>query len=410
MPLPYPAGLRPVRRGFFMNGPRVANRNEAVALLHHLMSIITSLTASKPHYEVLDGLRGVAATLIVVYHLCEACGIMFGHGYLAVDFFYALSGFVIAYAYDDRWKQMSVATFLKRRIIRLHPMVIMGTTLGLVFYYFGKSAAFPFIGTYPWWSVLLLYVYCCLMLPMPNCWDLRGWQDYNSFNGNIWSLTWEYVANLAYALGLRRLATRWLAVLVTLAGVMTLGLTLNVDPLGLLTGRVGTPFSVNGGWSLTGAELYVGLVRILFPFTVGMLLARLDWRLCIRNSFVRSSLLIVAVLLMPQLSGLANGIYEAVAILLLIPLIVSIGAGTQPGPSRSYALCHFLGEISYPLYITHMPYVYMLLAWKSNNPGASTGELVTMAVLLFLAAIATAYACLKLYDLPLRQWLKEKWH
>ena len=134
---------------------------------------------SKPRYEILDGLRGVAAIIVLVYHLCEGCGIVLGHGYLGVDFFYALSGFVVGYAYDDRWGKMSIGGFFKRRIVRLHPMVIMGGLLGLCFYYFGACEVFPFIGQSPWWVVLLLFLYTNLMLPMANAWDIRGWQDFN---------------------------------------------------------------------------------------------------------------------------------------------------------------------------------------------------------------------------------------
>ena len=87
---------------------------------------------TKPHYDILDGLRGVAAITVVWFHLFEAYATShldqrINHGYLAVDFFFMLSGFVIGYAYDDRWKKkMSVKDFLKRRLIRLHPMVVMG--------------------------------------------------------------------------------------------------------------------------------------------------------------------------------------------------------------------------------------------------------------------------------------------
>ena len=107
--------------------------------------------ASKPRYEILDGLRGVAAVLVVAYHLFETyfhCGAdqPINHGYLAVDFFFALSGFVIGYAYDDRWDRMTTWNFFKRRLVRLHPMVIFGTLVGAVFYYFGASADFPLIG------------------------------------------------------------------------------------------------------------------------------------------------------------------------------------------------------------------------------------------------------------------------
>ena len=95
--------------------------------------------ASKPRYEILDGLRGVAAMLVVAYHLFET---YYGgkpdqpinHGYLAVDFFFVLSGFVIGYAYDDRWDRMSTWSFFKRRLIRLHPMVIFGTLFGAICY------------------------------------------------------------------------------------------------------------------------------------------------------------------------------------------------------------------------------------------------------------------------------------
>ena len=96
------------------------------------MNMQNSYLTSKPHYEILDGLRGVAAAMVVAFHLLEAhsggnhLNQIINHGYLAVDFFFMLSGFVIGYAYDDRWNRMSTGTFFKRRLIRLQPMVIMG--------------------------------------------------------------------------------------------------------------------------------------------------------------------------------------------------------------------------------------------------------------------------------------------
>lgn len=97
---------------------------------------------SKPHYELLDGLRGVASLLVIWYHVFEGFATSpldqrFNHGYLAVDFFFILSGFVIGYAYDDRWKKtMTVGNFFKRRLIRLHPMVVIGCVLGAISYYY----------------------------------------------------------------------------------------------------------------------------------------------------------------------------------------------------------------------------------------------------------------------------------
>lgn len=112
------------------------------------MNTRTTYLASKPHYEILDGLRGVAAVMVIIFHLFEAHAggshltQIINHGYLAVDFFFMLSGFVIGYAYDDRWNRMTVGTFFKRRIIRLHPMVIMEALWALPFSIFRSRLVF----------------------------------------------------------------------------------------------------------------------------------------------------------------------------------------------------------------------------------------------------------------------------
>src|ERR1700710_2350874 len=119
---------------------------------------------TKSHYEILDGLRGVASLLVVAFHVFETFngGSRFkqiiNHGYLAVDFFFLLSGFVVAYAYDDRWGKMSQWEFYKRRLIRLQPMVIMGSIIGAALFYFQKAPAFPLIAGTPPWKVLLYMV------------------------------------------------------------------------------------------------------------------------------------------------------------------------------------------------------------------------------------------------------------
>ena len=134
--------------------------------------------ASKPRYEILDGLRGVAAMIVVGFHLFETYSAgpdhqILNHGYLAVDFFFVLSGFVIGYAYDDRWNKMRTWDFFKRRLIRLHPMLVIGTVLGALLFYLGDSANFPLIGTTPWWKVVALTLFCCTMLPAAKSWDIR---------------------------------------------------------------------------------------------------------------------------------------------------------------------------------------------------------------------------------------------
>ena len=113
----------------------------------------TELNA-KPHYLILDGLRGIAAILVVFFHLFEAHSSghldqVINHGYLAVDFFFVLSGFVVGDAYDDRWNKMTIGAFFKRRLIRLQPMVVMGMFIGAVFFFFGSDAMFPGIDRLP---------------------------------------------------------------------------------------------------------------------------------------------------------------------------------------------------------------------------------------------------------------------
>jgi len=135
---------------------------------------LASDSQSKNHYEVLDGLRGVAALLVVAFHTLEPndYGIRFNqiinHGYLAVDFFFLLSGFVVAYAYDDRWPRMSQWDFYKRRLIRLQPMIILGSLIGAAFFYSQRGTVFPLIAMTPPWKMLLVMLLGCTLLPHPS--------------------------------------------------------------------------------------------------------------------------------------------------------------------------------------------------------------------------------------------------
>ena len=375
------------------------------------------LLSSKPRYEVLDGLRGVAAIMVVLFHLGETYGAspseqMINHGYLAVDFFFLLSGFVIGYAYDDRWQKMSLTEFFKRRLIRLHPMVIMGTLIGAALYGFGTCDTFHLIGTVEWWKVALCFVMGCLMIPCSTGLDIRGWGETNSFNGPNWTLTWEYAANILYAVVLRFLPKWILALLVCLAAVCTLDLALNWNIFGLLTAeRAAQMYTVIGGWSLTPEQLYIGATRLSFPFLCGLLLSRIGRFITLRNGFFICSAAIIATLSVPHIGSepnVANGAYNALVILIFFPIILLMGAGSSIKSSRGKALCNFLGEISYPLYITHYPILYLQMSWAWNNPDAPTFLHIMTAVGSVLLALGIAYGCMKLYDLPLRKLLSDK--
>ena len=374
--------------------------------------------ASKPRYEILDGLRGVAAVLVVLFHLLETYSNgqstqIINHGYLAVDFFFVLSGFVIGYAYDDRWDKMTTWGFFKRRLVRLQPMVIMGTVVGACFYLFGQGDGFPLIGNVPGWKVLLAFVMGCLMIPCGAGMDIRGWGEMNSFNGPNWSLTWEYVGNILYALVFRRLPKIGLAILAAAAAFCTLDLCLDWNVFGLLTeGHAGHRYTVIGGWSLTSEQVYIGLTRLFYPFIIGLLISRIGKFIKVKNGFWWCSLILAVLFSIPCVGGadnVLNGVYNATCILILMPLVVMMGAGSHIKGEKSAKVCNFLGEISYPLYITHYPLMYMQMNWAWSHPDAPAYAHVMVCIGCFLLSIGIAYACLKLYDIPVRKWLTEKW-
>lgn len=371
------------------------------------MAQATAYLASKPHYEILDGLRGVAALMVIVFHLFEAHAggnhfiQIINHGYLAVDFFFMLSGFVIGYAYDDRWDRMSIGAFFKRRLIRLHPMVVMGSLVGGALFYFQAAPCFPQIAGTPVAKLVAIMLLGCTLLPLPLKWDVRGWTEMHPLNGPAWSLYYEYIANILYALVVRRFSKTLLWIFVVLAACATTHHLLTT-PMGDMV----------GGWALNLEQQKNGLIRLLYPFFGGLLLFRMGWIMPrIKHAFLYSSLLIVLVLSLPRIGGeenvWANGLYEALCIIFIFPLIVSIGAGGRLTGKHSSRICKFLGDISYPIYITHYPIVYVYTAWVSRND-ATMAEGAPYMLLVFVAAVALAYACLRLYDLPLRNWLTNR--
>ena len=174
----------------------------------------SDILKTRQHFEILDGLRGIAALAIVIFHFMEWVFTdpgknIIGHGFLAVDFFFCLSGFVIGYAYDNRIEEMGVMNFFKSRLIRLHPLVILGAVLGILSFFFD-----PFSNQselYSTGKLILLFICTVFLIPFPVMED----RAFNLFglNAPLWSLFWEYVANIIYAFILCKINRRYLAVL-----------------------------------------------------------------------------------------------------------------------------------------------------------------------------------------------------
>lgn len=367
---------------------------------------------TKVHYELLDGLRGVAALLVIWYHVFEGFAFAGGglietlnHGYLAVDFFFMLSGFVIAYAYDDRLRQsMTLRQFFRRRLIRLHPMVIIGALVG--------TLTFCLQGCVQWngtqvalSSVLTALLFALFLIPaapgMPR--EVRGNGEMFPLNGPSWSLFFEYIGNLLYALFIQRFSTRTLTIWVALTGV---GLTVFALSDAAGYGSIGV------GWTLNGVNFIGGLLRMLFPFSMGMLLSRRFKPVRIKGAFWLCGLCLIVLFAVPFIPGTEpvclNGIYEVCCILFAFPTIVWLGASGATTDRHSTRLCKFLGDISYPVYIVHYPIMYLFYAWLIEHKLYTLADTWPIALGVFLLNIALAYACLKLVDEPVRKRLSDR--
>lgn len=354
------------------------------------------LTAQgKPHYEVLDGLRGTAAVMVVLFHIMGMPiawadkGQGLHHAAMAVDFFFGLSGFVIAYAYDGRWTRMSVRAFVGLRLIRLHPLVLLGAVLGLISFLFDPFAANQKLIPLP--VVLGDFALACLMLPYPVL--PNRWTDTHSLNSPAWSLLQEYIGNLAYALVLRRLRTRALGAVVAVAAAVLLWVLWRTNDI-----------DVGSDWT----TVWMAPVRMAFSFTLGLWLYRVRERAPkLRLGWVALSAVLVlafALPLVPRSVPHGNGLYEAVVAMGLFPAIILCGAHSQVGRAEM-ALCKFAGRISYPVYILHYPFLLIYMNFVTfRKPAAPVAELAAAGV--FVLVVAVAWAALKLYDEPVRRWLK----
>ena len=367
------------------------------------------IKSSKPHYEILDGLRGVAALLVVLFHVFEIHSHgdhskqIINHGYLAVDFFFLLSGFVLGYAYDDRWGKMTLKDFFKRRIIRLQPMIIIGSIIGALLFYFQDSPALGWggINEVPVWKMLLVMLIGFTLIPVGKGLDIRGWNEMHPLNGPAWSLFFEYIANIVYALVLRRISKIVLAILVVVAAGFTIHYALT-NPNG----------DIIGGWSIDDStQLKIGFIRLAFPFLAGLLLARMGKLRYTKNAFLSAALLLVVLLSVPRLGDAdslwLNGLYECFCLIIMFPFIIWLGAGGKVQGYKASKVCKFLGDISYPIYITHFPIAYVYMAWVTNN-NLTLEQSWHYGLLVVIAAVATAYLAMRFYDLPIREWLRKK--
>ena len=334
------------------------------------------------HYLALDGLRGIAALAVVSLHVAGyfRLPVQPGHAYLAVDFFFMLSGFVIAHAYDSRLRLgMGVARFLAVRLIRLQPLVLLGVALG--------TGAYLLHGGTGMANVLLAAVTNALLLPSPFLLALRPWAF--PLDTPLWSLAFEIWINLLYALLFRALTRRTLSSALALGAGLVLAVSLTHAGL-----------DVGFAWQ----DFQLGGARVLFPFVMGVMLSRYASTGAGGAGWAHA--LCVPLLLVLCAPAFGGGWYDAAAVLLFFPALL-FAAARAPASRHLDPLWRWLGRLSYPVYVVHYPFVVVvsnLLKSAHAGPAAAwAGAGATMLLVLVFAALAE-----KFYDAPVRAWASRR--
>lgn len=336
------------------------------------MSILGPSIEVGRRYEALDGLRGLAAVGVLLYHLggWTYRPWLMAHGYLAVDFFFCLSGFVLAHAYGTR--DISWSRFMRARLIRVWPLIALSMVAG----------ALVMIGHRD--GIMGCLVMGLLVLPRIWVGDEDSFSPLFPLNPPAWSLFLELLASALW-FPARRLSTLWLVLVIVVSGGVLIGIAYGMG-------------GVQTGWDR--ATYWIGVIRTIFPFALGWACYRIQPYLRIGAPAWLLALVLLAVLAMPPLDYTAT--YDLVCVAIVFPLIVLLGHRDPQG--RGGALCRFSGEISYPLYALHWVLWELLLrAFRALGGKGYPEGFVALAVFLILAG---AWVALRTYDMPVRRWLK----
>jgi peptidoglycan/LPS O-acetylase OafA/YrhL len=333
----------------------------------------------------LDGLRGVAALSVAIYH----GGRIFGgkpllpQAYLAVDFFFLLSGVVVSYAYEARLLLGNTFEYLQTRVIRLYPMIIVGAVLGI-----SVIATSPGARGLPTWTVAGMFFLAALCLPLLKPDVFPGTSSITPVNGPSWSLFFEIFINVVYGFMAKHLTTKRLISIVIVSLV--------VESIGIFhyqTADFGVHVS-EFGW---------GFARVVFPFFAGILIRRITAGGGIRTPPVAPAVLAILILITFAISthGLATAIVNFADIAIVYPGVIILAMEERSSGSQSRILV-WLGMLSYPLYIIHMP-IFMWLARAQRFVGLRM-EVSAYLWIAFAIVFATAVALAgyHFYDVPVR--------
>jgi len=352
-------------------------------------SAVASTPYDKRVFHGLDGLRGIAALAVLMLHYGSSFGTFQLHGsYLAVDLFFALSGFVLSFSYESRFREgLSCRRFMALRIIRLYPLYFLGLLLGCMSFLLtagSQERIYDAIDNLP-----VAFISSLLFLPT---WPDGPIGNHFLFPLNMpaWSLFFELVVNLLYVLIARHLSNRLLICIIALAAIALLG-TAYIHH-GLDTGVYLRDWSG-------------GLARVIFSYFAGVGIYRLwaagifEWA---RLPFWLCGLLLLLIFALEP--SRMRGLYDFPVTLIIFPALIL--AATREPSYRWVPLLSLLGELSYAIYVLHFP-VLVVMHMHFYSPDIPT-PFWPVTVSAFAGILALAFIAHRYYDVPVRRFLNRQ--
>lgn len=339
-------------------------------------------------FATLDGIRGLAAIMVILDHVASPLNQVVVSRALAVDFFFVLSGFVLAHAYANRLDSgMSAFDFMRRRVIRLYPMYILGSALGAVLAIVAASRGdFPMTPE----GFGLVSLFALLFIPAPPHLGGLAWGFY-SFDHPAWSLAYELIANFAFAALAFMRKPKWIVWWLPLAAAS-------------LAWQSFQNQSTDMGWQYHTID--GGLVRIGYEFFLGVVIYSL-WKR--GYSFTLPAWIALPLLPLIACAGsLLHDVNQRIAFdvamqIVVIPVILA-GAANARVTGATERICSSLGALSFGVYMLHVPIAgAMSLIWPvaPEDAALSLLQLVVVIATTLVAAAATYVA----YDKPARAGL-----
>ena len=346
---------------------------------------------SHNRYSVLDGIRGFAAILVLTRHTRDFWNIDFYRSYLAVDLFFILSGFVIAFAYDEKLKNglLSFKKFALIRIVRLYPVFLLSLIITVI-YSLSRLIFKHDLNQVTMLNLLQITLLTAFFLPSQQVSvDLLF-----PLNGPYWSLLFELLANFLYG-AFRQFLNQKTVILL----VITMGLIIG------FIAHAHRNLDIGFTWGVL--SIVAGFVRALFGIFVGLYLYKnriaIEKLISPTSNIPWIALLGILMILISPSIGRFDWILDFLIVTLFFPVFVicaSIGKST-----KFNKVFLILGSASYPIYLLHVPISGLINLYFNNyiKYSAPFSGVIFTIFLIFLSLLIE-----KFYDIPLRKWLSIK--